>query len=73
MLRRWRLVDYDVLAFALFVQHAKHADVILVFGVLRVELFRCEELDQVASEACQLADDLQIPVTIEGAAFGQAL
>ena len=59
-------------AFALFVQHSKHADVILVFVVLRVELFRCEALDQVASETCHLADDLRIPFTIAGAAFGQA-
>ena len=44
------MVDYDVLAFALFLQHTKHADVILVFLVLRVELFRCEALDEPDAE-----------------------
>ena len=47
---RRRCVDYDFFSFALFVQHTKHADVILVFVVLRVELFRCEALDEPDAE-----------------------
>ena len=46
MLWRRRFADHDFLAFALFVQHAEHANAILVFVILRLELFRCEALDQ---------------------------
>ena len=47
---RPRCVDYDFFFFALFVQHAEHADMVLVFVVLRVELFRCEALDEPDAE-----------------------
>ena len=50
VLRRRRFGDHDFFTFALFIDHAEHADAVLVFVILRLELFRRKALDQTDAE-----------------------